>query len=193
MRSNKDPIALSSHWARRLIVAALLFLSLFSLAPLRAADSAAQQPLVVFVVRHAEKADASRDPDLSVAGRQRAAQLAVLLRDTGVKYVHSSDFKRTKDTAAPVAAALGLEVKSYDPQDLPSLVTQLRQTGGRHLIVGHSNTTPETVELLGGDPSSAIDDKSEFDRLYIVNVGADGAVSTVLMRYGAPYSAASSE
>ena len=110
MRSRKDPIALSSHWARRLIVAALLFLSLFSLAPLRVADSAAQQPLVVFVVRHAEKADASRDPDLSVAGRQRAAQLAVLLRDTGVKYVHSSDFKRTKD-----GIPAKVERLEYDP------------------------------------------------------------------------------
>ena len=62
----------------------------------------------------------------------------------------------------------------------------MRKTGGRHLVVGHSNTTPSVVELLGGDPGSKIE-KTEYDRLYIVTIGADGAVSTLLIRYGAPY------
>ena len=84
-------------------------------------------------------------------------------------------------------------MKLYDPRELPSLVAQLRRIGGRHLIVGHSNTIPKTVELLGGEPGLAINEKSEYDRLYIVDVGANGAVSTVMMRYGAPYSGGSSE
>jgi hypothetical protein len=41
----------------------------------------------------------------------------------------------------------------------------------------------KTIELLGGEPGFPIDEKSEFDRLYIVTVGASGTVSTVLMRY----------
>ena len=75
----------------------------------------------------------------------------------------------------------------YDPRDLPTLVEKLRKTGGRHLVVGHSTTTPPMVELLGGKPSSAINEEGEFDRLYIVMIGSDGAASSVLIRYGKEY------
>jgi len=175
--------------------ALLLLLTTIGFSSLFSEDVASQQqPLVAFLVRHAEKAaDGSADPDLTVAGRLRAAELAVLLRDTDIKHVHSSKdpktgirIKRTGNTAAPIAEELGQKVKLYDPRDLPTLVTLLRQVGGRHLIVGHSNTTPKVVELLGGESGAPINDKREFDRLYIVNVGANGMVSTVMMRYGAP-------
>lgn len=75
----------------------------------------------------------------------------------------------------------------YDPRDLPSLASKLQQVGGRHLIVGHSTSTPEAVELLGGKPGTDINEADEFDRLYIVTFGANGDVSTVLMRYGKPF------
>ena len=143
-----------------------------------------QEPLVVFLVRHAEKVDTSRDTELSVAGGARARELARSLRDAKIQHVHSSDFIRTRDTAAPIATELGLEVELYDPGNLHELVEYLKESGGRHLVVGHSTTTPSVVELLGGEPGSAIDDRGEYDRLYVVTLRADGAVSTVLMRYG---------
>ncbi len=100
------------------------------------------------------------------------------------EHVHSSDFARTRDTAAPTASELGLEVQLYDPFDLPGLIERLHRAGGRHLVVGHSNTTPSAAELLGGQPGAPIDDESEFDRLYIVTIGRDGAATSVMMRYG---------
>ena len=144
------------------------------------------EPLVVFLVRHAEKVDASRDPELSAAGGVRAGELARSLRDTNIQHVHSSDFIRTRNTAGPIAIELGLEVELYDHRGLPRLVEHLRETGGRHLVVGHSDTTPAVVELLGGKPGTAIDEGSEFDRLYIVSLRA-GRASTVLIRYGQTY------
>lgn len=140
--------------------------------------------LTVFVIRHAEKADTSRDAELSDVGRLRAKHLARVLKDADVEHVHSTNFKRTKATAGPSAAAFGLKLKLYDPRALPKLVTEMRRRKGRHLVVGHTNTVPKTVELLGGDPGFPIDEKSEFDRLYIITVGADGNVSTVVVRYG---------
>ena len=110
-------------------------------------------PLTVFLVRHAEKAEDSRDPELSRPGHARAAELAVLLGDRGIEHVHSTDFIRTRDTAGPVAATLGVEL--YDPSDLPAFAARLGRDGGRHLVVGHSNTTPPLVELLGGKPRCA--------------------------------------
>jgi|GEM_PF-2331648 len=143
-----------------------------------------QKPLKVFLVRHAEKVDQSRDPDLSEAGYQRAAALADVLRSANIEYVHSSDYMRTRKTAAPVAELFGLEVRLYDPRNLPAFAEQLNEEGGIHLVVGHSNTTPALTELLGGEPGEPIEEKNEYDRLYVVSIMADGSVSSTLLRYG---------
>lgn len=142
-----------------------------------------QQPLVVLLVRHAEKVDASQNPKLSTAGKARATALAIALHDADLEYVHSTDFIRTRKTASPVATKAGVKISLYEAGDLPALVGQLKSNGGRHLVVGHSNTTPKLVELLGGEPRSKIQEK-EYDRLYIVTIGGDGVVSTVLIRFG---------
>lgn len=163
---------------------------LVSLALLLALTAVAGQPAVplqVFLVRHAEKTDASTDPPLSAAGQQRARDLAHSLGDAGIEYLHSSDYLRTRDTAAPLARQLGLAVAVYDVEALPALADTLRQRGGRHLVVGHSDTTPELVSLLGGAPGSDIDEASEYDRLYLVAIDASGNVSTTLLRYGAAF------
>ncbi len=142
------------------------------------------EPTVVYLVRHAEKADGGADPALTVQGFARAAVLADLLSDTGITHIYSSDFVRTRDTAEPLAGRLGLETLIYDPSDLVGMASLLRNTPGRHLVSGHSNTTPRLVELLGGDPHTAIDEASEYDRLYIVTLLPGGGASSVLLRYG---------
>jgi phosphohistidine phosphatase SixA len=106
-----------------------------------------------------------------------------MLSDAEIGHVHSTNFKRTRETAEPTAGAFDIKVNLYDPRSLKDLVTQLRQAKGRHLVVGHTNSILKTIELLGGEPGFPIDEKSEFDRLYIVTVGASGTVSTLLMRY----------
>ncbi len=146
--------------------------------------NAQAEPTVVYLVRHAEKADGSADPALTVQGITRAAVLADLLSDSGITHIYSSDFVRTRDTAEPLAGRLGLETLIYDPRDLVGMASRLRNTPGRHLVSGHSNTTPRLVELLGGDPHTAIDEASEYDRLYIVTLLPGGGASSVLLRYG---------
>lgn len=147
----------------------------------------AQKPLKVFLVRHAEKVDQSEDPDLSEQGYQRASTLAAMLQSTKITQIHSSDYIRTRRTAQPAADYFGLEVEIYDPNDLESLAGQLKEKGGVHLVVGHSNTTPDLTRLLGGDPGSPINDESEYDRLYLVTISAEGSVSSTLFRYGDRY------
>jgi broad specificity phosphatase PhoE len=140
---------------------------------------------VVYLVRHAEKVDDSRDPELSVPGHERAAELARLLADAGVSRVFSTDYVRTRDTAGPLAQALGVEVTLYDPSDLEAFANELRGMPGRHLVVGHSNTTPAMVAALGGEPGAPIDE-SEYDRIYVVVLDGDDTPKTVLLRFGAP-------
>ena len=153
--------------------------------PEPAADSSmsTQAPLSVFLVRHAEKLSGN-DPALTADGISRAATLADLLADADIQQIHSSDYTRTLETAAPLAARLGLEVEHYDPRDLQGMAQRLKDTGGRHLVVGHSNTTPTLAGLLGGDPGESIVEATEYDRLYLVTTGANGETMTILLRYG---------
>ena len=149
-----------------------------------------REEVLVFLVRHAERADdggmaPEEDPPLSVAGRERAQALASLLEDAGITHVHTSDYQRTRETAAPLAAATGLSASTYDVRDLGPFAVELLATPGRHLVVGHSNSTPELVTALGGDPHGEIA-TMEYDRLYVLSVGEEG-VRTILLRFGAPF------
>jgi hypothetical protein len=87
----------------------------------------------------------------------------------------------------PLARRLGLPVLLYDPERPEDLVETIRRAGGRHLVVGHSNTVPELVALLGGDGGPPIDEAGEYDRLYVVTLGDGGRVRTELQRFGARF------
>jgi phosphohistidine phosphatase SixA len=152
--------------------------------PAGAQEEAARGQSVIFLVRHAEKVDDSRDPELSEAGKARATELARILEDAGIERVLSTDYIRTRDTAAPVAEALGLEVELYDPRDLPGAAAEILGRGGRVLVVGHSNTTPAMVSALGGDSGLTMED-SDYDHLYVVTPREAGTATTVLIRFGA--------
>lgn len=146
-------------------------------------------PTVIYLVRHAERAtDHPSDPTLSAEGSARAVELARLLADAPLTRIFSTDFRRTRLTAAPVAQAHGLEVELYEPrgEGLEAAAELLRSTPGHHLVVGHSNTTPALVAALGGDPVSDIEEM-EYDRIYLVVVDRDGGVSSTLLRFGAPW------
>ncbi|MGI9626490.1 MAG: histidine phosphatase family protein [Longimicrobiales bacterium] len=144
-------------------------------------------PVVVYLVRHAEKADdGTQDPPLTVAGQIRVQTLKAILADAALTEVHSTDLARTRETARPIAEDAALGVSLYDPTDLPGFAEQLKNSGGRHLVSGHSNTTPDLVAALGGDPGTGIDEM-EYDRLYILVIPATGPVVTNLLRFGEPY------
>lgn len=151
------------------------------------ATSRTEGASVVYLVRHAERAaDHPSDPTLTPQGQERAAEIARLLADVPLSRIYSTDLRRTRLTADPVARAHGLEVESYDPggDGLRALARVLGATPGHHLVVGHSNTTPALVRALGGDPVSPIDEM-EYDRIYVVATAPDGSVVSALLRFGA--------
>jgi broad specificity phosphatase PhoE len=130
---------------------------------------------LVFVVRHAERADGAAqqmqgqaDPPLSKAGEARAAKLAGMLADAGIKAIYVTEFRRTQDTARPLATRLGLVAQPVSFRDTSALVSKLRNehAGDIVLVVGHSNTVPAIIKALGG-PEVTIAE-SEYDNLFIV-------------------------
>lgn len=170
---------------RRHLAPPLLAALVIALTPVLGTDGAgaveAQEPptTVVYLVRHAEtEPDGTRDPALSSAGRERATALARTLSGAGLTAIHTTPYRRTRGTAGAVAEAVGLEPREYDPAELEAVASRLLEEAGTHLVVGHSNTTPELVRLLGGDPGGPISE-DEYDRVYVVRVGPEGTRTVV--------------
>lgn len=143
-----------------------------------AADRVEAQQLVI-VVRHAERADDGgakdsasgkpADPPLAVAGAARAERLAAMLAEAGVKAIYATEFKRTQETAKPLAARLGLAIQTIPARETEALAARLRSAHAQEVVVviGHSNTVPAILEALGGPKVTMSDD--EYDALYILS------------------------
>jgi phosphohistidine phosphatase SixA len=138
-----------------------------------ALPAAAQQ--TVFLVRHAERADTqggapatmATDPDLSESGKARAQYLATALKDAGITAIFVTPFKRTQQTAEPLAKALGIHPTVVDSKDTLGLVEKVKSAGGNVLVVGHSNSVPDVIGRLGVETPLKIAD-TEYDNLFIV-------------------------
>jgi len=124
----------------------------------------------VFIVRHAEKADDGKDAELSEAGRARAEALANMLRDSEISAIYTTEFKRTQQTAAPVAKALGLTVTTLPAANQAALVAKLRTSTANSLVVGHGNTIPDVIKSLGISELINISE-SDYDNLFVVLLG----------------------
>lgn len=123
-----------------------------------------------YVLRHFEKLPTQLDPGLTSVGERRAEALVELLRDKSIRYLFTTDYARTRATVAPLAKARGLSVRLYDPRVLAALAAQL-QTLDAVLIVGHSNTTPQLVRLLGGTADAM--QEQDFGDLYVLTRTGD--------------------
>jgi 2,3-bisphosphoglycerate-dependent phosphoglycerate mutase len=124
----------------------------------------------VFIVRHAEKADDGKDAELSEAGRASAEALANMLKDSKISAIYTTEFKRTQQTAAPLAKALGLTVTTLPAANDAALVAKLRTSTTNSLVVGHGNTIPDIIKALGISEPVNISD-SDYDNLFVVVLG----------------------
>lgn len=150
----------------------------------------------VLVVRHAERADADgtdEDPRLSDAGERRARDLVEVASGAGVSAIYTTRYRRTRDTARPVAEALGVRVVVFDSDASSPEAESVRlahHIQDRHrcqvvLVVGHSNTVPAIVQALGvGDVGAIAADR--YDDLFVVTFTEAGKTRLVQARYGAP-------
>jgi broad specificity phosphatase PhoE len=148
-------------------------------------------PTTILIVRHAEKqVNAGDDPHLSDAGVARAQALARAVEHANVDVVYVSQYLRTKETAAPVAAkqipVIVLPVGKSE--EYPKLIVNdilTHHSGKVVLVVSHSNIVPGIVEELTHVKVPEIPD-SEYSRLYIVTVKPGAAPQVIAAQYGCP-------
>ncbi len=141
----------------------------------------------VLFVRHADIDLPPTAPDelieLNAEGHARATELARVAGSAGVTAVLTSGVKRTQQTAAPLATALGVVAKPVTPALLPPFVASTAD-GSVTLVVGHSNTVPQMIAALLGAPFP-FPPLQTFDNLYVVTVEAANQASVVRLKYGA--------
>lgn len=163
------------------------------------ACASAQKPTVdpapgtttVYIVRHGEKstmAPDDPDPHLTDAGRRRAEALASRLGTSGITEIIVSQFKRSQETALPLASALRI-----DPEMIPAgtkgssdsiAAAVLRHPGGKVLIVGHSNTISGIIQALGGPRLPNLCD-NEYSNLFVLYLPPSGKAELTRQHYGA--------
>lgn len=164
-------------------------LLVLAVALMGAAPSPAAPSTVVLLVRHAERAPGTGDVPISDAGQARAQALAEVGKVAGVSAIITTQFQRTQQTAAPLAAALGLTPAAVATgadaaTHIANVAAAVRaQVGKTVLVVGHSNTIPAIVAALGG-PRFKDFCEPEYDNL-IVMVLDDAGVRTVRTKFGA--------
>jgi len=108
----------------------------------------------IYLIRHAEKDRSdkeNKDPALTEEGKQRAERWAEVFGLSKMEAVYSTNYQRTLQTAAPTAVRNGLEIQTYEPNNLNIDSIATIHKGERILIVGHSNTTPMLVNRALGE------------------------------------------
>jgi 2,3-bisphosphoglycerate-dependent phosphoglycerate mutase len=146
-------------------LAAILFL---------AQPAANAQDKTIILVRHAERASnvpTEPDPDLSAEGRARAEAFRKAAKRYRPGAVFSTNYKRTRETAGPIAKHRGKEIQIYDANKQSELVdTLIKSKTKRFVVVGHSNTIPPLANLLAKKEIFRNLLDSEYGVYYVVRV-----------------------
>ena len=138
------------------------------------------------LVRHAEKGVLPpSDPELTEEGGRRARALARRLSDADIRHVITSPFTRTIETARPLADSLGIEPEVIPiAPDLSAHIRAVAEAvraeppGEAVLVVGHANTIPAIVGLLGGPELDELSEE-DYDELFILVLGPDDRAQIV--------------
>lgn len=129
----------------------------------------------LIMVRHADR-DGS---DLSALGIARAKALPAALDGIPLDTIYSPGIQRNLDTAAPLAAARGMEIMRI-PQERPAPIIARRSRGTSVIWVGNKGNLQsiwDDLDLPGLPPL-------EYGELFIITADASGALSVDRRSWG---------
>ena len=139
----------------------------------------------VFFVRHAEAAEANElnedNPGLTPEGEADAERLAAILQPAGIEEVMMTSRRRVIFTAKPLAMVHDLKVFTYNTQQYNRVVERVnnKHLGKNIVIYGHSNTTPELINLLIEEERYEQIPHDEYDNLFVVYTNGAGSETLV--------------
>ena len=114
-------------------------------------------------------ANMSSDVPLSTVGKQRAERLGGILHNKKIGLIYSTSTIRTRTTAEPTANHFLLSINTYGHKPDSAFIKLLKSQKKNTLIVGHSNTVDDIVNMLCGEVKVAGDlDETIYDNLYVI-------------------------
>jgi len=149
---------------------------------------------IVFV-RHAEKAGQLSSSSLTIKGKRRAKELAYFLKDVKLNVIYSTPFKRTLQTAEPVAESQKLKITERNDQTLETLTQFIDEIIGNHtgqtvLIVNHSNLIYAMIDLIKKEEVDLVTAKrineKVYDNIFIVTFYRRENARVLQLKYGEP-------
>jgi broad specificity phosphatase PhoE len=134
-----------------------------------------------YLIRHAEKVDSDGlDPDLSKAGKERVVRYIDYFKTIKLDSIYTTNFKRTSQTANPIALTKGIEPIIYNPNKIDFINFIKKHKGQTVLIVGHSNTTPKFVNKLIGSMKYSQILEGNYANIYKVIITKEGTFDELL-------------
>lgn len=136
-----------------------------------------EEMTVYYFIRHAEKDvsdPANKDPELTDEGRARVERWREVFKEVPFDEIYSSNYKRTVETARPIAEDHELEVQFYNTEKLNDEDFQKNTKGKTVLVVGHSNLNPEFVNYIIEEEKYEDIPETESGSLFIVTVSPGG-------------------
>ena len=139
----------------------------------------------VYLIRHAEKIRTDkneRDPLLNKSGLLRAKKWSEIFEKIEINKILSTDTKRTISTVIPTSKEKKIKIELYRPEEINYESFLEKNKGKKVLIVGHSNTIPETTNILIKNKFYDQIEDNNNSNLYFVNI-CDGIISHELLFY----------
>jgi phosphohistidine phosphatase SixA len=128
-----------------------------------------------YVARHAEKeaqtTNGSSDVPLTNAGILRAGNLKNILAGRKIAFVFATNTIRAKSTAEPTSKYFHLTTEIYGPKPDSAFISLIKSKKKNVLIIGHSNTVDDIVNMLCGEKKVPGDlPDTEYSKLFIIKV-----------------------
>ncbi len=139
-----------------------------------------------YFIRHAEKDTLNpddKDPELTAAGVERAQKWAKVFRDLEFDLIFSSNYKRTLNTAKPIAESQEKEIDFFNTEKLNDEDFQQKTKGKTVLVVGHSNLNPEFVNYIIQEEKYEDLDETEYGSLFIAVIHPDGTRTSEVLYF----------
>lgn len=127
----------------------------------------------LYLIRHAEKADSSSNPELSEDGIKRSVRWTKLFEKTQIDNFYTTLTRRTQMTCSTIATSKQKDITFYDAARFTLQEIVAKHPGKTILVVGHSNTIPQQINTFLGEEIYPQIDENEFGNLYTIAVNGN--------------------